>query len=388
MARVQRHAPTRCRLLLSGLTRHAVQTDEGQGPVLLGNTQPMSNGSTKNVVLLRSIDEEEEQESLCSQLKTKKNSKVLVFLGFLLFGTTTVLSSFLAHPFLIRLVKDVWQLEPLDGDTGGFETNVFSLLSILYAILFGNTFTFLYNRQERLVQELYEEVLCSEVLLEETFLAVHDSVERRQVVRVMREYVLHELYTPMDMNSPFMEGSPFLKLLKTIRALKHKHPEAVDIRGLLVACNRLAEAQSRRSAAACQVLPAFHWVFLYLIVGSLITIFLVFEAASGSYTSRRLIFSALCGLLLITSAVLEDLASPLSGLYTFRDQLDNRLSHLCEAVDRCLARESTFFDDIDEGVATDEDMNGMSLVLGGDPGSISKDRRRRQQLTKRNRSSL
>lgn len=324
------------------------------------------------------LDEESQPEIPFEPLQPmgyKKDKVAALLLGFFGIGAAAVFASYTLHPRLIDLVIDGWHLNPATEDTG-FETNVFSLLSILYAILFGNTFTFLYTRQERLVQEMYEEALCLELVLEETFLADSRVEDRTMVVAELRKYVKNELYNPLDMHSPFQAGSPFTSIVRTVRRIG---ADGVEINGVMAACNRLAEAQSRRSAAASQILPLFHWVFLYLIMTSLIVTFLIFEAADGSFESRRLIFAAMCGLLFMTSAALEDLAEPLTGLYTFRDQLDARLKYVCQALDSYML--SKVLEGLDCGNVEGEDSqpgSEFSLALHADPNSAKRRRNRRR----------
>ena len=74
---------------------------------------------------------------------------------------------------------------------------------------------------------------------------------------VHTRYVDQELYNPIDMESPFSRRSSYMEILTIMRQIK---AEGLPVQGLVEACKQLADAQSRRSAVAAQILPVVHWV--------------------------------------------------------------------------------------------------------------------------------
>ena len=57
--------------------------------------------------------------------------------------------------------------------------------------------------------------------------------------------------------SPFSNGSSYMGILGIISSMKR---QGLPVAGLVEACKQLADAQSRRSAVAAQILPSVHWV--------------------------------------------------------------------------------------------------------------------------------
>ena len=249
---------------------------------------------------------------------------------YILISAGTGLCGYLSHQSLLDAASSFLSLssnQPSSNTT--YETSFFSLLSFVYGLFSGQTFLFLYERQVNVQQELYGEIFALESILELSFISCQDAEMRAQMARAVQLYVQNEIYTPCDMTSPFEETGPFMMILNTIAQLGDQE---VDVGDLAEAGKHLAEAQSRRSAVASQILPDVHNVFMLAQILAIVTSFLVFdfsEEASGR-EERRLLFGALLSFLSLTFMVTIDLADPLNGLYSFRPNLDKRLGLLAK----------------------------------------------------------
>ena len=60
--------------------------------------------------------------------------------------------------------------------------------------------------------------------------------------------------------SPFTCEGTYMGILNILVAMQS---QGVQVSGLVEACKQLADAQSRRSAVAAQILPVVHWVSLH-----------------------------------------------------------------------------------------------------------------------------
>jgi len=255
----------------------------------------------------------------------------------------TIMTGYFLHPNLLQLTAKALDLTGGMDDTT-FETSFFGLVSIVYGLFSGQTFLFLYERQVNIVQELYGEVFALELLLQQTFVACQEKELRCQMADSVREYLRTELYDPVDMESPFMQQSAYMRILNLILRMKR---EGIEVNGLREACEKLADAQSRRSAVAAQILPMAHWLFMHSMELIFVVTFLVFDAATvlansdigleilndyDSAPERRVLFAALCALLALTGQVLHDLSDPLEDLYTFKPAMDSRLNYVAHLI--------------------------------------------------------
>lgn len=271
--------------------------------------------------------DEENRRDLVSTIRPLRPFFLLLYLGL---SILAMVIGYMMHPTLLMLTASFWGIKPSVDD---FESSFFGLLSIVYSVFAGQTFLFLFERQINMVQELYGEVFALELLVQQTFLVCHSQELKGQLAAAVRTYMREEVYTPEDMSSPFRKTGPYMAILQILARMKG---QGVVVTSLVEACRQLADAQSRRSAMAAQILPTVHWVFMHGMELIFVFTFLVFDASELDMSvgavdvpeERRLFFGALFGLLALTTQVLKDLDDPLSGLYAFRGALDERTDFL------------------------------------------------------------
>ena len=64
-----------------------------------------------------------------------------------------------------------------------FETQYLAAISLVTAILFGNTFAFSFDRQRQIIQEIAEEIFALELLLQELFIEIPEPHLRWRVIK-------------------------------------------------------------------------------------------------------------------------------------------------------------------------------------------------------------
>lgn len=80
-------------------------------------------------------------------------------------------------------------LDPRDCNTSlciqelTFETQYLAAISLVTAILFGNTFAFSFDRQRQIIQEMAEEIFALELLLQELFIDIPEPHLRWRVIK-------------------------------------------------------------------------------------------------------------------------------------------------------------------------------------------------------------
>lgn len=300
------------------------------------------------------------------------NNSQLFLVLYLGMSAISMVGGYALHPWLLQLTAMFWGVRPSDSN---FETGFFGLLSIVYSVFSGQTFLFLYERQINIVQETYGEVFALELLVQQTFVACDDIETRRLMARSVRLYMKEELYNPRDMDSPFTPGSTYQGILKQMLKMQSQgHPVA----GLVEAMKQLADAQSRRSAVAAQILPVVHWIFMHGMEIIFVFTFLVFDASEldaanpetiqNVPSERRLFFGALFGLLALTTQVLKDLDDPVNGVYSFRQALDDRVKFLASMVAELESRPAEY---IPSSIAALEQLGLIQVEGGGGASTLS-----------------
>ena len=112
--------------------------------------------------------------------------------------------------------------------------------------------------------------------------------------------------------SPFSCEGTYMGILNILVAMQS---QGVPVQGIVEACKQLADAQSRRSAVAAQILPVVHWIFMHGMELIFIATFLVFDASEVDASEwsaplqvpveRSLFFGALFGVLALNTQVLK-----------------------------------------------------------------------------------
>eukprot|EP01025_Chloroclados_australasicus_P016862 TRINITY_DN18615_c0_g1_i2.p1 TRINITY_DN18615_c0_g1~~TRINITY_DN18615_c0_g1_i2.p1 ORF type:complete len:406 (-),score=35.47 TRINITY_DN18615_c0_g1_i2:122-1339(-) len=242
----------------------------------------------------------------------------------------------ISHDYLREIADSVFDLTLVKRtEVTAFETSYFGFLSVTYAIIIGNTFAVLYDQQTRIIQDLYDEVLALEILIQEIFLSIDDIGDRYNLFRKIKAYLDEELFEKTNVDSPFSTNAPLVNILNLLTSLRQKD---VEVKSMVAAVEEVARCQSKRLAESAQILPQIHWVMLYGLAFLFISTFLIFETGINNPKEVKYIFTILCGICTSVLLVLQDLADPLGGMYTFLDHLQNRLTFVSQQLDDLLGQ--------------------------------------------------
>lgn len=74
-----------------------------------------------------------------------------------------------------------------------FETQYLAAISLVTAILLGNTFGFSFDRQRQIIAEMSEEVFALELLLQELFIEISEPHLRWRVIKHIKCALWHRL---------------------------------------------------------------------------------------------------------------------------------------------------------------------------------------------------
>eukprot|EP00892_Ulva_mutabilis_P004604 jgi/Ulvmu1/2515/UM138_0019.1 len=215
-----------------------------------------------------------------------------------------------------------------------FETQYLAAISLVTAILFGNTFAFSFDRQRQIIQEIAEEIFALELLLQELFIEIPEPHLRWRVIKHIKRYVDDEIQA-RDIDSPFRVDGAIMGLFDALLTLRE---EGKSISKLLLSVEMLAQANSRRGALAAALLPPLHWVMLGSLCALLLSAFVLFDSDfSNPVAENRAIFAVLSAMLVTILQVLRDISTPDDGLYSVRDPMETRLSYVRWQMDNILS---------------------------------------------------
>ena len=244
-----------------------------------------------------------------------------------------------------------------------FETQYLAAISLVTAILLGNTFGFSFDRQRQIIAEMSEEVFALELLLQELFIEISEPHLRWRVIKhikcalvicrpslqplleitsadalavavfdsvglsvcaheavhsvvgyagvcwchrltsecTCRRYIDDEIQA-RDIDSPFRVDGAIMGLFNALLTLRE---EGKGINKMIASVEMLAQANSRRGALASALLPPLHWVMLASLAMLLLSAFLLFDSDfSNPVGENRKIFAVLSATLVTILQVL------------------------------------------------------------------------------------
>lgn len=246
------------------------------------------------------------------------------------------LVAYAAFPVLRSVIIYIFQADPPEArvlQELTYETQYLAAISLVTAILLGNTFGFAFDRQRQIIQEISNEVFALELLLQEAFLELPEPHLRWRVIKHVRRYVEHEIQA-RNIDSPFRVEGAIVGLFEALITLKQENKR---ISRMLSAVEMLAQANSRRGALAAALLPPLHWVLLASLCGMLLIAFILFDSDfPNNVAENRMIFTVLSATLVSILQVLQDISAPDDGLYSVRDAMENRLTYVRWQMDNIL----------------------------------------------------
>jgi len=210
-------------------------------------------------------------------------------------------------------------LSLLGEDQSQFMQNFLTVNGLLFTILCGNTYTSLYNQQERLYHALFLEVSEAKSLLEQACLVCQGRPFYPKVLESIGNYVDTDL-KQLDLEpADILAGRPMDDPLEYIL-----YVTSVGVPSVIYETIRdLRQARAERLGAMQRKLPAIHFVLLYVLGVLELLAFPLLGAGTASMFRERnvlviqaIFFGAMCGAIVMTLQVIYELWNPFGGAYT------------------------------------------------------------------------
>mmetsp|Transcript_21395 Transcript_21395/g.43993 ORF Transcript_21395/g.43993 Transcript_21395/m.43993 type:complete len:393 (-) Transcript_21395:1568-2746(-) len=229
--------------------------------------------------------------------------------------------STLAFPALARWAATVTNsarsftvLSPAATDyTGQF----LSVIGLLYSLLVGQTYSFVYSQQEAVFYALYNEVTEAKSLLEQVALVCQGRAMYPQVLRSIKAYVRNDLRQVQADPALLLSRRPADDPLESIMYLT-----SVGVPGHVYETIRsLRHARAARLGALQRKVPSVHMGLLWILAGIMLITFPLLGASTvvdGAYniiTVEGYLFGMTSFAITLTKMLMRELLRPAGGAY-------------------------------------------------------------------------
>ena len=229
--------------------------------------------------------------------------------------------STLAFPALARWAATVTNsarsftvLSPAATDfTGQF----LSVIGLLYSLLVGQTYSFVYSQQEAVFYALYNEVTEAKSLLEQVALVCQGRAMYPQVLRSIKAYVRNDLRQVQADPALLLSRRPADDPLESIMYLT-----SVGVPGHVYETIRsLRQARAARLGALQRKVPTVHMGLLWILAGIMLITFPLLGASTvvdGAYnimTVEGCLFGMTTFAITLTKMLMRELLRPAGGAY-------------------------------------------------------------------------
>eukprot|EP00934_Nitzschia_sp_Nitz4_P003617 Nitzschia sp. Nitz4//scaffold237_size30108//21992//23257//NITZ4_007995-RA/size30108-augustus-gene-0.2-mRNA-1//-1//CDS//3329543515//3607//frame0 len=229
--------------------------------------------------------------------------------------------AFLAFPPLCMLLTGMWRspavLTVLSQDSSQFVQNFLTVAGLLFSILVGQTYYFLYQQQEMVYYALFNEVTEAKSLLEQTALVCQGRSMYTKVLESIQRYVEQDLRMIQADPAKILSARPMDDPLETIMYLT-----SVGVPSTVYeTVKSLRQARAQRLGALQRKLPAIHMSLLWMLGGMELVSFPLLGAGTqviGGYNLLT-VEGALFGVMTVGVAmilrVIGELWRPAGGAY-------------------------------------------------------------------------
>jgi hypothetical protein len=223
-------------------------------------------------------------ERLASSLSQKANTKTLTeyddvlerdsnkeqFITLLRVGIPSILAGiagFLLFPALAlslaSLMNDAGVFAVLSQDSSQFVQNFLTVSGLLFSILVGQTYYFMYGQQEAVYYALFNEVTEAKSLLEQVALVCQGRAMYSQVLNAISNYVKNDLKRLQDDPAVLLSARPVDDPLESIMYMT-----SVGVPSSVYETVRsLRQARAGRLGALQRKLPPVHLLLLWILAG-------------------------------------------------------------------------------------------------------------------------
>jgi len=261
--------------------------------------------------------------------KRKRQTLLRVVLPSLVAGVGAALI-FPAISLFLKTFLDAGELSILGNDSSQFVQNFVTVNGLLFSILAGNTYYFLYQQTENMYYALYSEVSEAKSLLEQTTLVCQGRPFYQDVLRNIQEYIAQDLRRLDQPPAVLLSTKPSNDPLESILYMT-----SVGVPSIVYETVRsLRQARAYRLGAMQRKLPEIHFIMLYVLAAFELFTFPFLGAGTSSLFSNSILsvqaimFGCLTGSLVLTTRVMRELWVPRGGAYNVDSVLETMVRGL------------------------------------------------------------
>ncbi len=222
--------------------------------------------------------------------------------------------------FLASIVNDTGVFAVLSQDSSQFVQNFLTVSGLLFSILIGQTYAFLYQQQEAVFYALFNEVTEAKSLLEQVALVCQGRAMYSKVLESISKYVRDDLKQLQADPAILISARPIDDPLESIMYMT-----SVGVPSSVYDTVRsLRQARAARLGALQRKLPRVHMLLLWLLAGIELVSFPLLGAGTqtlGGYnilTVEGALFGIMTFGIVMTMKVISELYRPGGGMFFFQ----------------------------------------------------------------------
>mmetsp|Transcript_20038 Transcript_20038/g.29715 ORF Transcript_20038/g.29715 Transcript_20038/m.29715 type:complete len:415 (+) Transcript_20038:154-1398(+) len=237
--------------------------------------------------------------------------------------------------FLASIMNDTGVFKVLSVDSSQFVQNFLTVAGLLFSILVGQTYYFMYQQQEAVYYALFNEVTEAKSLVEQVALVCQGRAMYRQVLKSISQYVSDDLKNLQADPAVLLSARPVDDPLESVMYMT-----SVGVPSSVYETVRsLRQARAGRLGALQRKLPEVHMVLLWILGLIELVSFPLLGAGTqtiGGYrilTVEGILFGVMTFGIVMTLRVVGELWRPAGGAYNVDGVLSVMVSGLEEELD-------------------------------------------------------
>jgi len=259
-----------------------------------------------------------------AEIKTDQDRLAVQMVTLLRVGVPSLLAGFIgtfAFPgialFLATIMNDAGVFAVLSQDSSQFVQNFLTVTGLLFSILVGQTYYFMYQQQEAIYYALFNEVTEAKSLLEQVALVCQGRSMYQNVLSSISKYVQYDLKQLQADPAVLLSSRPIDDPLESIMYMT-----SVGVPSSVYETVRsLRQARAGRLGALQRKLPYVHMLLLWLLALIELVSFPLLGAGTqtiGGYnilTVEGCLFGVMVSGIVMTLRVVGELWRPAGGAY-------------------------------------------------------------------------
>mmetsp|Transcript_4906 Transcript_4906/g.7460 ORF Transcript_4906/g.7460 Transcript_4906/m.7460 type:complete len:387 (-) Transcript_4906:224-1384(-) len=279
------------------------------------NTMKLNAG--KELSLIESVAERAAGQSKSERAKFQLITLLRVGIPSVISGLAATFAFPFLALFLASIVNDAGVFAVLSQDSSQFVQNFLTVSGLLFSILIGQTYAFLYTQQEAVFYALFNEVTEAKSLLEQVALVCQGRSMYARVLESISKYVQNDLKQLKADPAVLISARPVDDPLESIMYLT-----SVGVPSSVYETVRsLRQARAARLGALQRKLPKVHFVLLWILALIELMSFPLLGAGTqtiGGYnilTVEGVLFGVMTFGIVMTMKVIGELYRPGGGAY-------------------------------------------------------------------------